>query len=421
MTLPATADRALVATAVASTAAALGATIAVVFVKYASPIRLRRRAIEPVLLAVTVVLGSYVAQTVVWELGGDTSPVTRALTAAGALAIPFAVVGGQARARLYAASSIGSLVLRHGSFRGRVTAREIEEFLAHALGDGTLRLYRWSAESGGYVDVDGITASPPTASRERSTTSVTDGGPVAVVAHDPVLDDSAGIVRGLTTAAVLLLENTRLVDDLRVSRKRIVATRDGERLRLERNLHDGAQQRLLLLQIKLAELQRTTPDVETAAALRVAVGDTAIALEELRALAHGLYPPTLAERGVADALRSIGAGTGARVEVFDSGLGRCPPTVEAAVYFAALEAVHNAAKHAGPNARVRVSLARRAGAAEFVVDDDGAGFDVGRARRGVGLASMYDRIGAAGGELAIVSTPGGGTVVRGTVPLDAEP
>ena len=140
---------------------------------------------------------------------------------------------------------------------------------------------------------------------------------------------------------------------------------------------------------------------------------------DLRALAHGIYPTVLLERGLADALRSVGTTAPIPIDVADEGVGRCAPTIEAAIYFCALEAIQNAIKHAGPNARVAVSLARRSEGIEFAIGDDGVGMETEAAAEGTGLVSMRDRIGAVGGELEIVSSPRAGTHVRGTVPDEA--
>ena len=254
--LPHAGQRALSLVAVGSGALALAGALILIVFKYSSPTRLRRRALEPFLLAMALLLLGYVAQMILREIGTDALPLTRALTAAGALGIPFAIVAAEARARLYAASSFGDLALRRGSSWRPVTLKEVEEFLVDALGDLTLRLYRWNEPSARYVDADGLDAAPPEATHDRAVTTVANGGPIAVVAHDPLLEDSADVVRGLTAAGMLLFENTRLVDDLRASRRRIIASGDAARLRLERNLHDGAQQRLLLLRIRLSELRR---------------------------------------------------------------------------------------------------------------------------------------------------------------------
>ena len=143
--------------------------------------------------------------------------------------------------------------------------------------------------------------------------------------------------------------------------------------------------------------------------------DAAATVDELRTLAHGLYPTVLRERGLVDALRAAARGAAVPVRVVDGSVGRCAPAVEEAVYYCVLEAIQNTAKHAGPGARATVRLEQEERDLRFSVSDDGAGFDLARRHDGIGLASMRDRIGAAGGTLDIVSRPGEGTAVVGVV------
>ena len=189
-----------------------------------------------------------------------------------------------------------------------------------------------------------------------------------------------------------------------------------ERERIERDLHDGAQQRLMAILVKIGLLRdRVGPDL--AGGLDEIKDDMAAAIDDLRRLAHGTYPSILRERGVPDGLLSAVERTHPRVSVVDRGIGRFDATVEAAVYFVALEAVQNATKHAGADASIVVTLARDAAAVEFAVVDDGAGFDERLILDGHGLRNMRDRLAAFGGELDVRSSPGRGTSIRGVVPL----
>jgi signal transduction histidine kinase len=224
---------------------------------------------------------------------------------------------------------------------------------------------------------------------------------------------------GSATAAAHVESLLRTIEELRVSRARIAESAQQERLRLERNLHDGAQQRLLAIQIKL-EAARERAGGELARELEEVAADASAAVEDLRALAHGLYPAVLHEQGLGVALRSIAYEAAIRVDVDDRAAPRCSPSVEEAVYFTALQAVQNATKHAGRGARVTITLEPSTNGLAFAVADDGAGFDPARpGDEGIGIVSMRDRIGAVGGELTIVSAPGQGTTVRGAVPLRA--
>jgi signal transduction histidine kinase len=217
-----------------------------------------------------------------------------------------------------------------------------------------------------------------------------------------------------------LAELRRRADELRASRARIVAAADAERRRIERDLHDGAQQHLISLAVKLllaAKLAGQDPGLsrllqELSAELR----DTA---QELRSLVHGIYPAVLRDDGLEAALREAARRAALPATVQAASLGRYPADVEAAVYFCCLEALQNACKHAGQRATVRVRLRAEPGALTFEVADDGAGFDEGSRGLGAGLANMADRIGAFGGRLRVDSAPGRGTRIGGAVPVPA--
>jgi len=263
---------------------------------------------------------------------------------------------------------------------------------------------------------------PPQASTERACTPVTrDGRSHAVLIHDPALDTDARIIEGIAATSLMLLENARLVEELRASRGRIVATAQRERLRLERDLHDGAQQRLMAIQIKLRLAQQHADGEELIEQLAAISVDAAAAVQELRTLAQGIYPTVLRDRGLADAFRPLAMSAPIAIQVRDDGVGRCPAEVEAAIYFCALEAVQNTIKHAGGHAQVTITLACHPGEVHFAIEDDGVGMDTRAGADGIGLTNMRDRIGAVGGELQISSSPGQGTCVRGTIPDWSEP
>lgn len=217
-----------------------------------------------------------------------------------------------------------------------------------------------------------------------------------------------GVVQDIT-------DRVRLVEDLRGSRARIVEAGARERLRLERDLHDGAQNRLVAIQIKLGLARDQAGDGPLAARLDEAIEDVEGAIEELRALGHGIYPNELRTHGLGQALRSLAAAAPVRVHVIADDVGRHAPTVEQAVFFCVREAIQNATKHAGVDAHVTLTVERRDDGFEFDVGDDGPGFDTRAQSGGFGLASMRDRIAAIGGELEIVSAPGEGAHVHGNV------
>jgi signal transduction histidine kinase len=226
----------------------------------------------------------------------------------------------------------------------------------------------------------------------------------------------------LDSALQASLEELRQAnDELRASRARIVAAGDAERRKLERNLHDGAQQHLVALAVKL-RLAKDMVEDDTHGAeemLDEIRGDLQDAIQELRALAHGIFPPLLVSGGLGEALSAAASRSATPVTVVADGLSRHPAEVEAAVYFCCLEALQNASKHAGDSASVRVRVWEGDAALGFEVTDDGAGFDPAGAHEGHGFINMADRLGAFGGRLTVQSAPGRGTTITGTIPLQA--
>jgi signal transduction histidine kinase len=249
---------------------------------------------------------------------------------------------------------------------------------------------------------------------------------------DPFTEDDDRVLTELARQVGLALHNVQLDsalqeslesleqanEDLRASRARIVATGDAERRKIERNLHDGAQQHLVALAVNL----RLTKDILTedpgaAAEMLDALGDAVKdTIQELRDLAHGIYPPLLMDSGLNEALRAAASRSPLSVSVTANGIGRYPTDHEAAVYFCCLEALQNAAKHA-PDATVAITVGEDAGMLRFEVCDDGPGFDQAVATAGHGFVNMSDRLGAIGGTVEWRSTPGSGAVVAGSVPL----
>jgi signal transduction histidine kinase len=212
---------------------------------------------------------------------------------------------------------------------------------------------------------------------------------------------------------------TRQADELRASRARVVAAADAERRRIERDLHDGAQQHLVGLAVNL-RLARELAESDPAGAkvvLEELTGEVRNALDDFRDLAHGIYPPLLAERGLVEGLRAAIPRVPIKVRVEPIAIGRYSPEVEATVYFCCLEALQNAGKHAGPGARATLRLWEEEGGLRFEIADDGAGFDAGGRGRGAGLTNMEDRVGALGGRLSVHSAAGEGTQVAGVLPL----
>jgi signal transduction histidine kinase len=214
------------------------------------------------------------------------------------------------------------------------------------------------------------------------------------------------------------LDELRLeIEALRASRARLVAAADAERRRVERELHDGAQQHLVALavNVQLAR-QLVESDPPAAQALLEEIGrDVRDALESVRRLAGEIYPPLLPDRGLAEALRAAAAAAGIPARVETASLGRYAAELEATVYFFCREALANAARHAGPDAQATVRAWAEDGALRFEVEDDGVGFDP--RTRGAGLTALGDRLEAVAGRLTISAAPGRGTRVSGTIPL----
>jgi signal transduction histidine kinase len=220
-----------------------------------------------------------------------------------------------------------------------------------------------------------------------------------------------------------LTELRRQADELRASRARIVASADAERRRIERDLHDGAQQRLVNLMVRVREARQLADSAleRLPPALDELDAELQAALDELRELSQGIYPPLLSDEGLAEALPAVAARAPIPCRVACDGVGRYPADVETAVYFCCLEALQNAAKHAGAGARARLSLREDGGTLVFRVEDDGAGFEESRRRAGLGFTSMSDRLGAVGGTLEVDSEAGRGTTVEGSVPISRPP
>jgi signal transduction histidine kinase len=241
---------------------------------------------------------------------------------------------------------------------------------------------------------------------------------VRMPANDPMNPSKERLIRDLASQAGLVLRNVRLIEELRQSRRRIVTAVDEGRRRLERNIHDGAQQQLVALAVKLrlADAVLEKDPVKAHAFLGELREETNDALENLRDLARGIYPPLLADEGLAAALEAQARRSPVPVRVSRDGIGRYPQDVEATVYFCALEALQNVTKYANASA-VDIGIRQEDGTLTFEIRDDGVGFDPALAPRGTGLQGMADRVEALGGNLQVRSAPGDGTTVTGTVPL----
>jgi signal transduction histidine kinase len=339
----------------------------------------------------------------------------------GFVALPLALLAGMLRARL-ARASVGELVLE----LERTPPNEVRDALARTLGDPTLEVAFWLPERREFVDAAGRPAVLPADDGRRVVTRLEhEGEPLAAIVHDATLGDEPKLLHASGAAVRLALENARLHAETRAqlarvqeSRVRIVAAADEERRRIERDIHDGAQQRLVALALQLRSAQRqlgsaAAPELDRL--LAAAVGELQVAVEELRELARGVHPAILTEEGLAAALDSLGSRTPLSVSL-DVADGRLPPGVEATAYFVVCEALANVVKHAGAS-KATIRAERRNGVLVVEVEDDGVGGAY--AENGSGLSGLADRVEALGGRLVIESPAGGGTRIVGEIPCES--
>jgi signal transduction histidine kinase len=356
------------------------------------------------------------------------APLLEIVAWALALALPLlalAFVVGLLRCRLFAGPALEHLA---ACMRTMPDAVMLRRAFAEAFEDPSVDL-RFPAPLGstGWVDARGRPASLPASDSGLCvSTAWGDGKPIAAIVHDEALCAHPQLLRAGLALAEVALTNQRLavhaeaaVQEVQASRARIAAGAERERRRIERDLHDGAQQRLVALRIELElaeEVVRKEPE-RGVRLLRELEQELDQALEELRALAHGVYPPLLADRGLSAALRAVAARTPLPVRVESRAIGRYPPEIESAVYFCVLEALQNVLKHARGARSAWIDLDGSApGELRLSVRDDGAGASQARLGAGTGIVNMRDRLVALGGELDVTSVPGRGTRVRGGVP-----
>jgi signal transduction histidine kinase len=356
------------------------------------------------------------------------SPAGEVAGLAATLAIAFVPLGfltGLLRSRL-ARAAIGELVQKLGA---PMAPGELRGALAQAVGDPSLELVYRRPDSDTYVDLAGAPTAVPDESQHRAVSYVVrESRRIAAVLYDPALRENPALVESACTAAGLAIDNERLhaelrarLADLRASRARLVHATETERRRIERDLHDGTQQRLVAMGMTLGLLEaRLLDDVSGAKPLVHAAREAlAATLSELRDLTQGIYPTVLTERGLSAALNELRLRAGIRVELSiepDPPLQERPPApVEAAAYYVVSEALTNAAKHSGSaEARVRVGRSDH-GLTVQVADDGAGGAGVGK---GTGLRGLTDRVEALGGRLTVVSPAGHGTLLSAELPCE---
>jgi signal transduction histidine kinase len=406
------------------------ATAAIVglVVLLATASRPRQRALLPVYvpaLMLTVPLLVFHGFTAgVFDIDAETRSDIGWFVTIGRSALPYGFLLAVALASAFAGGALKRLI---GEIGGNPSAPRLREIVADALDDRSVELAFRIDGTDGFVDSRGEPVADVVAADGRATSLVgRQGETVAALWHDPALDTDPELVRAASQAMLLALENGRLEAELKTRTAELAASQahtfaaaDAERRKVERDLHDGAQQQLVALQIKLSlarELAEDDPDVSQRLA-DVGYGLEDV-LDELRELAHGVRPPLLRDFGLHAALASAAERSTPPAGLSAAAIGRYPDDVETAVYYCCVEALQNVGKHAGANARAQVRLAERADELCFEIVDDGVGCELGSVRgRGIGLTNMSERVAAVQGTLTVDSAAGRGLQVRGRIPL----
>jgi signal transduction histidine kinase len=383
----------------------------------------QRRAMAPVLWSGVTLLALFAAALASSAIGANgVVDVLGWGSLVAFVAVPYAFLFGLLRSRFSRGGAVSDLVMRIGAAPGTGGLRDL---LADALGDRSLRVAYWHDAKERWIDPEGHPAElPPDDDPAQAWTRVElEGRLVGAVVHDRSLREDPELVASVAAAAALAVQHERLnaelrarVEDLRASRQRLVEAGIAERRRLERNLHDGAQQRLVALSLTLRLAQnklRKDPD----GAERLMIGaqeELTLALEELRELARGIHPAVLSDRGLQGAIEALAGRLPIPVELSDAPEDRLPAPIEAAAYFVVAEALTNVVKYADAS-HASVSVVRHNGHAVVEVRDDGVGgADPGR---GSGLRGLADRVAALDGRLELESPPGHGTLLRAEIPV----
>ena len=389
--------------------------------------RAQRRSLVPVLLSGGLVLGLYAVWAAAGIAGlpnGLQENLERARVVALAT-VPFAFLLGLLRSKVAGAAAVGELV----STLGEQTQRRggLQDALADALGDPSLELIFPVGERGEWVDGSGSpVALAPEVAEHRVTPIERDGRPIAAIVHDASLAEQRDLVRTAGAALALALENERLdaelranVQELRASRARIVQSGDAARRRIERDLHDGAQQQLvaILLALRVTRARIERDPAEAAEMLDTALGDLEGAIAELRELARGIHPAILSDRGLGPALEALAGRLPLPVDIAGDLAERPPPNIEAAAYYVAAEALTNVARYAQAS-HARIEVGRDGERIVLQVTDDGVGG--ADPANGSGLRGLSDRVAALDGRLEVDSPPAAGTTIRAIFPCPPE-
>ena len=381
-----------------------------------------RRSLTPVRLAATAAAGLLVAYLLLnltgWQLGTTAGAAYLAVS----VSIPLAVIVGLSRERLFMGQALADFVNQ----LSRAPQTNPEALMAAALRDPSLKIRYRRPGLTTYVDSSG-TPVDDLPGESAVTWIERDHEPVAAVIYNSDLSDQERFVRAAGAAALCQLEKAQLEADLKASTGDFVASRTrlmrmahADRRRLEQDLHDGVQQHLVGLRIKLdmaAETVKEDP-AEGERALAWVGREMDDVLQELRSLARGIYPTLLREHGLREALKSAARISPIPVKVRVGRLGRYPGDVEIAVYFCCLEALQNVVKHAGSTATATVDVWLTDSRLEFMVRNPGTGFDADQVQSGSGLTNMRDRIESVSGTLQVITGNGRGVSVRGSVPVE---
>ncbi len=338
--------------------------------------------------------------------------ITISLTALGFLV-------GLLQWRIYSAGALARLTTGLAVTR---SPSEIRELLADSLAEPAVGLYYAPAGQGAWLDPAGRGSAAPSATASTTVTEArAESGLRVAIVCDRGFDEYPDFLEAVCSCVISGLERQRLdaaltasLESVAASRKRLAGAADEARRRIERDLHDGAQQQLVALRVKL-ELAREALDRDPGGATEMVAGlgpEVERIIDEVRSLARGIYPPLLASDGLGEALRAAGQRSSLAVAIEAEGVGRLPTETESAVYFCCLEAMQNAAKHAAGATGIRIEITNGE-ALRFEVADDGCGFAVAEHGGGSGITGMRDRLAAVGGELWVESAPGTGTRVRG--------
>ncbi len=374
-----------------------------------------RRALVPVLAgSAAILLASVLVALDKFKVEFETA---RWLVLAAYIAIPLVVLGGILRSRL-ARSTVGELFVE---LREDPAPADLRDVLADALRDPSLTLAYWLPEFRSYADHEGRPVELPSPEGgQRMTPIERDGVHVAALLHDPALAHEPELLDAVTAAAGIAIENGRLhaelkarLEELRGSRSRVIEAEWKERQRLERNLHDGAQQRLIALSLELSLLEEQLDDPDVSARLSDARREIAASLGELREVAHGIHPAVVSGHGLDVALEQLVARAPVPIRLTMEVGERLPEQLEVAAYYLVSESLANVGKYAEASSAT-VEVTRSDGQLLVEVVDDGIGG--ADTERGSGLRGLADRVEALGGRLRVWSPAGGGTRVRAEIP-----